>query len=214
MRDAIAPSRADGALVLADISGYTAFLRSVAEAHRDDAFADGRIPDAYGLVSTLLSGIVDRLVPPFTLSKIEGDAVFVFADDVAAVPTGPALVEFLGGCHADFRRRLADAHEVWTCSCDACSRIDVLELKFVVHAGAFVIGSIAGSVELIGPEVVLAHRLLKSGAADVVGTGAYAVVTDAAATRLAVPTDAAATLVESVEHYAPTRLHAFRFDAR
>ena len=35
-----APSRADGPLLLADISGYTSFLKDVTDAHRDDAFAD------------------------------------------------------------------------------------------------------------------------------------------------------------------------------
>lgn len=200
---------ADGPLVLADISGYTAFLRSVADAHAHDAFADGAIPDAYGLVSSLLAGIVDRMVPPFTLSKLEGDAVFVFSDDEADVPHGQALLDCIAACYAAFRQRLATAHEVWTCTCDACSRIDGLELKFVVHAGPFVIQSIAGSRELIGPEVVMAHRLLKTSAAGLVGHGAYALLSDAATTRFGVATTDAVSMVESYEHYAPIQLHAF-----
>ncbi|CAN5158159.1 hypothetical protein BH23CHL9_BH23CHL9_08090 [soil metagenome] len=40
---------AEGALLLADIGGYTAFLQAVTEAHRDDAFADGAVPEAYRL---------------------------------------------------------------------------------------------------------------------------------------------------------------------
>lgn len=63
-RISFAPPRAvDGLLLLADIGGYTAFLGSVTSAHRDDAFADGRVPDAYALVSSLLDGIVERMVP-------------------------------------------------------------------------------------------------------------------------------------------------------
>jgi len=72
----IPPRRADGPLILADIGGYTSFLRIVQVAHADDAFADGNVPDAYAFVSSLLDGIVGQLVPPFTLSKLEGDAVF------------------------------------------------------------------------------------------------------------------------------------------
>jgi hypothetical protein len=49
------PSAANGPLVLADISGYTSFLRDVADAHRSDAFADGAIPDAYALISRRMS---------------------------------------------------------------------------------------------------------------------------------------------------------------
>ena len=51
-----APSLASGPLVLADISGYTSFLQTVAFVHRDDAFADGRVPEAYEVLSGLLDG--------------------------------------------------------------------------------------------------------------------------------------------------------------
>lgn len=203
------PSAANGPLVLADISGYTSFLRSVADAHQGDAFADGAIPDAYGLMSSLLDGIIQRLVPPFTLSKLEGDAVFVFAEDADGLPRRTALLDCLAACYADFRRSLGMAHDIWTCTCDACSRIAGLDLKFVLHAGPFVIQSIAGGRELIGPEVVMAHRLLKTGAGTLVGHGAYALITDAAATRFDVPTDDAIPLVESYEHYPPIHLHVF-----
>jgi hypothetical protein len=40
------PTPVNGPLLLADISGYTSFLQSGAAAHRDDAFADGAVPDA------------------------------------------------------------------------------------------------------------------------------------------------------------------------
>ena len=81
--------KASGPLLLADISGYTGFLQSVTDAHRDDAFAGGQVPDAYGLVSSLLDGIIARIAPPFTISKIEGDAVFAFARDDDDVPAWP-----------------------------------------------------------------------------------------------------------------------------
>jgi hypothetical protein len=203
------PRRANGPLLLADIGGYTSFLRSVEEAHRDDAFAGGAVPPAYALVSSLLDGIIETLVPPFTLSKLEGDAVFAWAGDDADLPRGAALLACLAACHADFHRRLRGVGEVWGCRCDACVRVESLELKFVLHAGAFVVQSIAGGTELVGPEVVMAHRLLKSGAAVLVGHGAYAVLSDAVVRRYDVPTDDARALVETYEHYAPVQLHVF-----
>ena len=203
------PSFASGPLLLVDIGGYTSFLQNVALAHQDDVFADGAVPDAYALVSSLLDGIVERVVPPFTLSKLEGDAVFAYATDMAVVPRGTALLDCLAACHADFRRRLDLAHGIWTCRCDSCSRIDGLDLKFILHAGPFVLQQIAGSLELVGPEVVMAHRLLKTRAAELVGNGAYALITAAAATQLDVPTDAAMPLVETFDHYAPIQTHVF-----
>lgn len=197
------PRHADGPLILADIGGYTSFLRIVQDAHADDAFADGNVPDAYGFVSSLLDGIVGRLVPPFTLAKLEGDAVFAYSESLDAMPRGEALLACVRACYAEFRRRLDEAHGVWTCRCDACMRIDTLDLKFILHAGPYVISSIAGAPELAGPEVVMAHRLLKNDAVDVLGTGAYLLLTDAAATRLAVPTAGATRMTAEYEHYAP-----------
>jgi hypothetical protein len=204
------PVAADGPLVLADISGYTAFLRSVAEAHQAPEFAHVAVPDAYTVVSSLLDGIIQRLAPPFTLSKLEGDAVFAFATGMEGMPRGAGLLACIGECYANFRRMVGEVHEGATCDCHACVRLgDTLDLKFVLHAGPFVIQSVGGGRELIGPEVVMAHRLLKSRASDLVGGGAYAVISDAAAARFELPTDDALPLVESVEHYAPIRLHVF-----
>ena len=205
-----APRPTDGALVLADIGGYTGFLRNVQMAHADDAFANGNIPDAYGLVSSLLDGIVGGLVPPFTLSKLEGDAVFAYAEADADIPSGDDFLGRIQACYDAFRSLLDRAHDVWACRCDACMRIDQLELKFVVHAGPFVIQSIAGARELVGPEVVMAHRLLKSEAAATLGTGAYALLTAAAVSRFDVPLDGALPMTARYEHYEPVATHLFR----
>jgi hypothetical protein len=203
------PSAVSGPLLLADISGYSSFLQSVAVAHRDDAFANGAVPDAYAMMSDLLDGIVGKVVPPFTLSKLEGDAVFAYAVDAAQLPRGVAMLDCLTDCYADFRRRLDTAHAIWTCLCDACQRIDELDLKFILHAGTFVIQSIAGSQELVGSEVVMAHRLLKTGATALAGTSAYMLITEVAAARFGVPTDGTSSLVETYEHYPPIRAHIY-----
>ncbi len=202
------PRAATGALLLADIGGYTSFLRAVATAHANDAFADGAIPDAYAMLSSLLDGIVGRLAPPFTMSKLEGDAVLTYALE-PTLPRGAAVRACIDATYADFRGRLDAAHEVWACDCDACLRIDVLELKFIVHAGPFVIHEIVGNLELVGPEVVMAHRLLKTEAAEVVGQGAYVLVTAAATNLLEIPTEGSIPLVARYEHYPP--IDAFVF---
>ena len=77
----LSPGKYTGAILLADISGYTVFLEDVKLAHADDVFADGQIPYAYGLLSSLLGGIVEKVAPPFTFVKFEGDAVFTVADE-------------------------------------------------------------------------------------------------------------------------------------
>jgi hypothetical protein len=61
-----------GTLLLADISGYTAFLQAVAVAHAADMAAGTFVPKAYPLLTSLIDGIVERIAPPFVLSKLEG----------------------------------------------------------------------------------------------------------------------------------------------
>ncbi len=194
---------ADGPLLLADISGYTGFLQDVATAHRDDAFANGAVPEAYSLMSSLLDGIVSMMAPPFTLAKLEGDAVFTFATSPADVPHGDALLSCITNCYADFRRRLGEAGAIWTCTCTACARASTLDLKFILHAGPFVVQTTAGSRELMGPSVVMAHRLLKSQAGSLVDSGAYALITQQAAAMLDVPVADALSITETYEHYSP-----------
>ena len=189
------PGRGRGALLLADISGYTSFLETVRVAHAADAFAEGRIPDAYALMSSLLDGIAGRIDPPFGLVKFEGDAVFAVAPDAIA-PRGPAVTACIAACYRDFVERRERAGLTWTCTCDACARKDALDLKFVLHHGEYVVQAVGRHVEVLGPDVTLAHRLLKSGAAELVGSRAYALVTDAAIDALELATEDAPELVE------------------
>jgi hypothetical protein len=189
---------ATGALLLADISGYTGFLDAVTTAHHDDLFGGGAVPAAYPLISTLLDGIIERLIPPFTLAKLEGDAVFVFARTDDTPPTGSAMLELLSACYEGFRTQLASARDLWSCQCDACVRVGSLDLKFVLHTGSFIIQAVGGGRELAGPDVVVAHRLLKNGAAQVLGTRAYALVTDIAMTRLGIPGTGSVALTELI----------------
>jgi hypothetical protein len=183
----------------------------VADEHRDDAFADGAVPDGYRVISSLLDGIVSHLIPPFRLSKIEGDAVFAYATDSEDLPSGQAMFDHVSECYADFRQRVETARSKWQCWCEACAKIEELDLKFVIHAGPFVIHAIAGRPELVGSEVVVAHRLLKSRAGDLLDRSGFVLVTDAASEWFGVPADGGVPLVETPEGCAPLGARAFAF---
>ena len=58
-----------GYLLLADISGYTAFLVGTELEHAD------------AIVHELTALIRERLSPPMRFVKLEGDAVFCYADE-------------------------------------------------------------------------------------------------------------------------------------
>lgn len=194
-----------GTLLLADISGYTAFLQSVGNAHAADMAAGTFVPAAYPLLTSLLDGIIEQVAPPFTLSKVEGDAVFAFADDDGALPRGEELFGCLDACYRSFRSRLDEARRLMPCDCDACSSIDGLDLKFVLHHGEYVVQSVAGHPELLGPDVTISHLLLKNHVADVIGRSAYALITERAAAALAVPLERSVPITEQYDHYAPVQ---------
>jgi hypothetical protein len=172
-------------LVLADISGYTRFLAAVGSAHQEQ-LEQGQAPAAYPLMTTLLDGIVQNLVPPFVLAKLEGDAVFGFADDGTLAIRGPAMTDCLHRCYASFREHLQRTEEALTCSCDACISVSSLDLKFVLHHGSYVAQSIAGNAELLGPDVTMAHQMLKNDVIETTGWHAYALMSVAAADYLQV----------------------------
>jgi Protein of unknown function (DUF2652) len=194
-----------GTLLLADITGYTAFLQAVGAAHAADMAAGTFVPKAYPLLTSLLDGIVEQVAPPFILSKLEGDAVFAFGPQGELGVRGQAVVDRLTACYKAYRARLDEARDLMTCTCDACLSIGGLELKFVLHHGEYIVQSVAGHQELLGPDVTISHLLLKNHAADLVGRSAYALVTDPAATKLDIPLDGTLPITEEYEHYPPVR---------
>jgi hypothetical protein len=202
-------TRLRGTLLLADISGYTGFLQGVADAHRAIIIEADEPPAAYGLVSSLLDALATAVGPAFRVVKFEGDALFAVALDAdgAAAIHGPRLLGLLLSSYAAFTTRLADANTQWTCTCGACARIHQLDLKFVVHHGDFVQQRIAMSEELAGPDVIVAHRLLKNHARDLIGSGPYALLSDAVLVALEVPSDGMLAATEAYDDLRPIPVH-------
>jgi hypothetical protein len=198
-----------GVLLLADISGYTAFLQAVARVHGEEMAAMPEVPAAYPLMTTLLDGIVERLVPPFRLSKLEGDAVFAHATDGELALRGESVLRCIERCYADYRDRRDKTQSQMPCNCSVCSSLQVLELKFVLHHGQYVVQPIAGRDELLGPDVTLAHLLLKNNVASEVGRSAYALVTEPATRYLEIPLEGSVPHSQRYEHYPPIESHIF-----
>ncbi len=155
----------EGLLLIADISGYTRFVGTAGAAH------------SYRAVARLLELLLKRLETLLTLSNIEGDALLLYADDPDAARAG-GLQAVLVATFREFQRETRYIAE--GADCDACAAVSGLSLKYVVHAGTFVEQDIAGHRVLYGPDVILAHRLLKNG----IPAPHYIFATDAAARYL------------------------------
>jgi class 3 adenylate cyclase len=179
------PSR-EVVLLLADLSGYTAYL-AASEPERAPALA-----------ADLVETVVRQLRPTFRLEKLEGDAAFVVAPLDRL--TGATLLDANDATTAAFRTRLRSLRQASSCTCEACRRIPELGLKFVAHAGQVVTQRVAGRTELAGVDVIVAHRLLKAATPATVGLDRYALLTDACVRRLGLDASALG-LVEGVEYF-------------
>lgn len=138
-----------GFLVLADISGFTAFVTETELEHGPPIIAD------------LLEGVIERICPPLELLEIEGDAVFALGVDGTVRPPADLLGLFRAGL-LGFRERRRELAADDTCGCNACRNVGRLRLKIIGHHGPFLAQTVGGRRQAAGRDVVLAHRLLKN----------------------------------------------------
>ncbi len=172
-----------GYLVLADISGYTAYLAGVELDH------------AHEILTDLLETIIDCFKPVLTISKLEGDAVFAYGPD-SSVMRGEAMLELVETTYLAFRDRRQAVQNRTTCTCQACHNIPALDLKFIVHHGEYLLQHVRTIVEPIGSDVNLAHRLMKNTVSQAIGWRAYAMYTQPALERMGISLPGARRLVE------------------
>ncbi|MBX3252466.1 MAG: DUF2652 domain-containing protein, partial [Myxococcales bacterium] len=141
-------------LVIADIGGYTKFMR----VHRIN------LAHAQYVVAQLLEAVIDGAEPRLKLAKLEGDAAFFYA----LAPEGKKKDEVaaFAGLVASIRREfLAKRLELETdrvCNCDSCTQAGQLKLKFVAHVGEVAFQKVKRYTELAGVDVIFVHRLLKN----------------------------------------------------
>jgi uncharacterized protein YndB with AHSA1/START domain len=198
----MAASPETGFLVLADLTGYTAYL------------SGSEIEHAPVIAGDLLETIVGRLEPPFRLAKFEGDAAFLFAEDGRA--DGSLLLDAIEASYLAFRRRLRSIDQATSCDCNSCRLAPRLDLKVFVHHGAFVWSRIAGRDELAGSDVILAHRLLKGAGAAEARAHGFALFTSAAVSAFGLDPDALGLRPggEAIEHLGYVDTYTLDLEAR
>ena len=129
---------------------------------------------------TLLDVVGDGLQPTFMPIQTEGDAVFAVADADAVTNRGHEVIATIGKTYVSYHTRITEQQRMQSHECSACVLLPTLELKFIVHAGTFVVQQLPTRTHLAGPAVNLAHRLLKNRVTDETGLRGYALLTDAA----------------------------------
>ncbi len=193
------PRFASGLLMLADISGYTSFLQGVTEAHPELTSGVEPVPPAYDFMVTLLDLVADEMQPMFTPVQTEGDALFAVADADAVTNRGSEVLGTIGATYTSYHARIEEQQRMQGHDCTACVLLTSLELKFIVHAGTYVVQPLATRTHLAGPAVILAHRLLKNRVTDETGLRGYVLITDAARELLGMDAAAGASHIEAYD---------------
>ncbi|PYN84911.1 MAG: hypothetical protein DMD87_25835 [Candidatus Rokuibacteriota bacterium] len=157
-----------GFLVLADISGFTAFVTATELEHGAE------------VTGVLLAGVMEALAPPLEIQELEGDAVFALGPDDDE--TDRALMEAFSRAFEAFSERQREMALDTSCYCQACRGVLGLSLKLIVHHGSFMRQVVRGRSRLAGPDIILAHLFLKND----VEPRTYVLFTDAAVERLGI----------------------------
>ncbi len=191
-----------GCLAIGDITGYTKYLAGVELEHSQDVLAD-----LMGVVVTQMRGLLH-------LAKLEGDAVFCYDHEGEA--SGAMLLTMVESCYVAFARRLQHIRLRTTCECDACRLIPQLNLKFLTHFGQYAVHEVAGSRELLGRDVIVAHRLLKNSVTQTTGLRGYALFTQPCVQRFALDPAALGMAVhtETYEDVGAVTGYVFNLEAR
>jgi hypothetical protein len=176
-----------GYLLISDITGYTSYVAQTELEHSQEVLTE------------LLELLVRMMTPIATLSKLEGDAVFVYAP-ADQVDRGELIFEMIEACYYAFRDRVTSIDRGTTCTCNACRAIPTLDLKFLVHFGEYIIQSISSINELVGSDVNLVHRLTKNRLREETGWTAYAMFTENCLQQMELPSEGMHPLVETYDH--------------
>jgi hypothetical protein len=138
-------------LVLADIGGYTRFMKL----HRMS------LAHAQENTDRLLRAVVDA-APRLRLADLEGDAAFLYVREPEDEAVASTIAALAGAMHRAFHGEQERMSSLRMCLCDACCQVGELKVKFVAHLGDVVRQKIGRTEKLAGLDVILAHRLLKN----------------------------------------------------
>jgi Protein of unknown function (DUF2652) len=140
-------------LVIADIGGYTPFMRL----HRTS------LAHAQDVVARLLEAMIDA-APALTLLEVEGDAAFLYAwtAEGQEASTIRVAVDQMVAMHRAFHGCQRHIDVLNTCRCEGCRQAGRLRVKFVAHLGDVAVQRVKHSSKLAGLDVILVHRMLKN----------------------------------------------------
>ena len=184
-----------GYLLIADISGYTAFLTSSEQDH------------ANPILRSLLMSMIEQIGDPLHLWKTEGDAVLAYSTK-QAFPTGETFLAICENLYIAFATRRQNIVANTTCDCRACANVGGLDLKIIAHHGSFEEIELGPMKDIAGADVILAHRMAKTGVKEATGIESYALFSDAAVKEMGIEA-ALEPYSQAFEHFGEVSMQVY-----
>jgi hypothetical protein len=153
-----------GYILIADISGYTAYLSQTELSHAQE------------ILEALMNSLVEHIHPPIIISRIEGDGIFAYTMENCFLQ-GQTLLEALEHLYCSFAFELEHITRNTTCTCKACAHLPDLGLKMIAHHGEFGLQKVGDRTDLVGTSVNLAHRMAKNSIKESTNISEYAFFT-------------------------------------
>lgn len=178
-----------GYIVVANIFGYTAFVKQTELEH------------AQSIIDDLLNTLIESFLPPLIFSKTEGDSIFAYTPE-DNFTKGQTLLEAIENLYCIFANTRESMHRNTVCPCKACKAITGLDLKLVLHYGTYSFTTINSQQDLIGTDVMAIRHLSKSPISDATGINGFAFITSDCVEALAIEdfTKSLKTYSETCEH--------------
>ncbi len=176
------PAAQTGLIVIPDITGYTAFV------------SDSELDHAQRVIGALLEALIDANRMELQLCEIEGDALLFFR--IGDLPPLSQIEAQVAAWHQVFHAKLREFNIGAGCRCGACSQMENLALKVVVHYGEIGFTRVGAARRLFGKDVTLAHRLLKNS----LTSREYLLLTQAAFDGSGPPPEREPGFFDHVEH--------------
>lgn len=184
-----------GYLLMADISGYTAYLTSSEQEH------------ATPILRSLLTSMVEQIGEPLHLGGMEGDAVLAFSTQ-QEFPDGESFLAICENLYNAFAERRQNIIINTNCPCRACANVAGLDLKVMAHHGTFDEIQVGPLKDISGSDVILVHRMAKTDVKDVTGIESYALFSESAAREMNI--DAALVpFSQSFEHFGDVPMQVY-----
>ena len=164
-----------GYFIITDITGYTSFL------------TQSELDHAQHILNALFDSQLKSIKPPLVISGFRGDAILCYVPESSA-NDGKIIYNQINRIYDAFIAKINEMQVDPPCSCRVCSTISLLDLKIFVHFGEYLLQKVGDREELLGSDVIVAHRMMKNNVVKDTGIKSYLLLTKTAFEHLGVDT--------------------------